>query len=236
MSGAQLYDPSTAGFARTGNLTTCRYYHTSTLLPDGTALIAGGFTVGSDSICPSADLAAALASADLYEPSTGVFTATGDMSTTRVYHTATLLNDGSVLIAGGSISVIADIYHPAVLIPAPALFSLSGDGRGQGAIWHSATGQTASSQNPAVAGEILSTYTASLFEGGVIPPRIAIGGQLAEILYFGDAPGYPGYYQVNFRVPDGVAAGSAVPVRLTYIGRSSNEVTIGVQLVSEGSR
>jgi uncharacterized protein (TIGR03437 family) len=44
-----------------------------------------------------------------------------------------------------------------------------------------------------------------------------------------DAPGYPGYNQVNFRVPSGVASGPAVPVRLTYIGWPSNAVNIGVQ-------
>jgi len=72
-------------------------------------------------------------------------------------------------------------------------------------------------------------YTSNLAEGGVIPPRVTVGGRLAAILYFGPAPGYAGYYQVNFRVRSGVALGSAVPVRLTYLGRSSNWVTIGVQ-------
>ena len=72
-------------------------------------------------------------------------------------------------------------------------------------------------------------YTNKLYDGGVIPPQAGIGGKMTEILYFGPAPGYAGYFQVNFRLPDGIAAGSSVPVRLTYVGRSSNQVTIGVQ-------
>ena len=100
---------------------------------------------------------------------------------------------------------------------------------GQGAIWHGDTGQLASADNPATAGQVLSMYTTSLIEGGVIPPQVALGGQAAEILFFGDAPGYPGYYQLNFRVPSGIMPGPTVPVRLTYLNRPSNEVTIGVR-------
>jgi uncharacterized protein (TIGR03437 family) len=123
----------------------------------------------------------------------------------------------------------AEIYTPPVLTPAPLLFSLSGEGREQGAIWHAISGQVASPSSPAVAGEILSMYTTSLVDGGVIPPQVSIGGRLAEILFFGNAPGFPRFTQVNFRVPAGVETGPSVPVRLTYLARPSNAVTIGVQ-------
>jgi len=222
---AELYDPATGAFSSTGRMTVGREQDTATLLSDGSVLFAGGHN----------DLAA---SAEIYDPLAAAFRGTASMTTVRELHTATMLSDGRVLIAGGdderywipeTILFSAELYAPAVLVPAPVLFSLSGDGKGQGAIWHSATGLIASSQNPAVAGEILSMYTTNLAEGGVVPPQVAIGGKLAEILFFGDAPGYPGYYQVNLRVPSGVAPGSAVPVRLTYLSRPSSEVTIGVQ-------
>jgi uncharacterized protein (TIGR03437 family) len=72
-------------------------------------------------------------------------------------------------------------------------------------------------------------YATSFVEGGVIPPHLAVGGRLAEVLYFGAVPGYPEYNQVNFRISSGGILGAAVAVRLTYLGRRSNAVTIGVK-------
>ncbi len=228
-TGAELFDPATGSFDPTGSLNEARADHMAVQLSDGQVLIAGGSLVGGRT----------LAGAELYDPAAGAFRVTGVMNTSRSNATSTLLPDGRVLIAGGihnessgsgPIVASAEIYHPAVGIPSPRLFSVIDDGRaGQGAIWHADTGQIASVSNPAAAGEALSMYTASLIHGAVVPPQIAIGDRLAEILFFGDAPGYPGYYQVNFRVPGGVAPAAAVPVRLTYIGRPSNVVTIGVK-------
>jgi hypothetical protein len=193
--------------------------------------------MGAVAIC--APLGGLWRPAELYDPASGSFSPTGSLAQLRETHTATLLNDGRVLLAGGVAyggigiyyagTTSAELYAPTVPLPAPRLFSMPGDGKGQGAVWHATTGQLASPGAPAIAGEALSMYTTNLTEGGIIPPQVFIGGKSAQVLYFGNAPGYPGFSQVNVRVPDGIAPGSAVPVRLIYLGRSGNEVTISVQ-------
>jgi hypothetical protein len=76
------------------------------MLANGQALVAGGDIGG-----------AATSSAELFNPSTGAFTATGSMAVQRERGTATLLPDGQVLIAGGDNSSgdlsSAELYNPA---------------------------------------------------------------------------------------------------------------------------
>jgi hypothetical protein len=116
VGSAELYNPSTATFTTTGSLNTARGGHTATLLNDGRVLVAGG---GSGSL--QANSGSALSSAELYDPATGKFTATGTMNSARGAHTATLLDNGTVLLARGgggangtAVTVLAsaELYNP----------------------------------------------------------------------------------------------------------------------------
>jgi Galactose oxidase, central domain/Kelch motif len=90
---AELFDPASSTFTPTGSMGTARYLHTTTLLSDGKVLVAGGFENASG---PTP-----LSAAELFDPSSGTFTATADMSAARTSHTATLLTNGEVLVTGG---------------------------------------------------------------------------------------------------------------------------------------
>jgi hypothetical protein len=191
---ASLFDPAAGMFSSTGTMSTVRDAHTSTLLPDGTVLVAGGATTYN----AAARTDNLTSSAKIYDPAAGQFSITGSMTAARASHSAVVLNDGRVLVTGGLLfaplngpnrmftgSSSAELYTPPVLTPAPSLLSISGDGRGQGAILHASTQQLVSPDNPAVFGEALEIYLTGLIEGGAIPPRVSVGGRLAEVLFFG---------------------------------------------------
>jgi WD40 repeat protein len=113
VKSAELYDHVHGSFQPTGSMAEERGGHTATLLADGKVLIAGG---GKDDGGFS-QLGEGSVAAEVYDPATGTFISTGNMTEGRVGHTATLLGDGKVLITGGWTSAGpiggAELYDPS---------------------------------------------------------------------------------------------------------------------------
>jgi hypothetical protein len=122
---SEVYDPVSGTFSLTGAMTTpCVlgghpdyiFGRTASLLTNGKVLLTGG----------AHEDCGRFANAEIYDPATGIFTATGQMSRARDNHTATVLSDGTVLIAGGEsqtcagggcffsgTTTSAEVYNPA---------------------------------------------------------------------------------------------------------------------------
>ena len=103
---SELYDPESGTWTASGSLLIdLNAGHTATLLPNGKVLVAGGIYGIQNT--PSAG-------AELYDPASGTWTATGSLITARSDHTATLLPNGKVLVAGGCAHglVTAELYDP----------------------------------------------------------------------------------------------------------------------------
>jgi len=99
-----------SGFRPTGNMTINRAGAADVLLQSGKVLVAGGY----HRLCYGLSLCnVRLSSAELYDPASGTFAATGNMSVARGFGpTATLLTNGKVLVAGGSSDASAELYDP----------------------------------------------------------------------------------------------------------------------------
>ncbi len=104
LATAEVYDPTTGIFTATGKMHSARGAHTATLLPNGKVLIAGGMYGSYGQIN--------LNTAEVYDPETGTFTDTGNMTSERSYSSATLLPNGNVLVAGGARGGTAELYDP----------------------------------------------------------------------------------------------------------------------------
>src|SRR5712692_7373592 len=88
-----LLAPSLAhsqSWSAAASMSAARYWHTATLLNNGTVLVAGGRSGSSIA-----------ASAEVYDPSADTWSPTGSMSSPRYLHTATLIDGGFVLVTGG---------------------------------------------------------------------------------------------------------------------------------------
>ena len=163
---------------------------------------------------------------------------------------AVRVSETGELLAGGLVVAPAS---------APGFFTLSQDGKGQGAIVNQdgtlngptsraprgsvvtlfGTGQGA--VNPAVAdGEpagsegLSSTVAVPTSDGATcltVQPSVcvAIGSTFGEILYSGLAPGFVGLWQINVQIPESALAGEAVPVRAVINATPSNIITMAIR-------
>jgi hypothetical protein len=130
LATTEIYDPNSGIFEVSGPMRSGRLGHTATLLPDGRVLVVGGLSDVSS--------IAILASAEIYDPSTDRFSPTGSLRTARFGHTATLLQNGKVLIAGGFDRDLKRIRAAELYDPGTGKFSTAGAmkvGRG----FHAAT-------------------------------------------------------------------------------------------------
>jgi hypothetical protein len=235
-ASAEIYDPITHSFSATAFMSARRVGHTLTSLPNGTVLAAGGETDScSAGFCI---FAGTISSAELYDASTRTFVLAGQMTADRETHTATVLADGRVLVAGGvsygGIGIFhgslssAELYAPDVLIAGPMIAPLSRDGRGDSSIFHAGTSDPVTPADPAAAGESVDIYCTGLAVGNTFRPQVAIGGRLAAVVSVSNVPGLAGIVAVRARVPS-VATNTAVAVRVTSADRPSNEVTMPVR-------
>jgi Galactose oxidase, central domain len=204
-----------------------RVYHTATLLPSGKVLIAGGLSCDLDGC-----FGPRLSSAEIFNPATETFIATGSMSSARAGHTATLLNNGTVLVTGGvnpgdGTDATAEVYDPAtgsftqvgtmVERRDAHTASLLGDGRvliaggAQG-------GSNIFGTDPVATAEIFDPHTQSFSRVGDMPNAAA--SHTASVLLDGTVLVVGGYGNVCPGTQKGVA----------IFDPTSNSFTAGVSL------
>ncbi len=93
LRSAELYDPTSNAWTSATSMNNPHAYQTATLLSTGNVLIVGGDN-GNNPYTPET-------SAELYDPTSDTWSSAGSMSDSRERATATALNDGRVLVAGG---------------------------------------------------------------------------------------------------------------------------------------
>ncbi len=109
IASVEIFDLGGGTWTGTADLHTVHYLHTSTLLPNGKVLVAGGYN--------GISFTSAIAEAQNYDPATGTWSAPCSMSVAHAAHTATLLPTGKVLVAGGNnnstgVLAVSELYDP----------------------------------------------------------------------------------------------------------------------------
>jgi large repetitive protein len=130
---AELYDSSSGMFSPTGSLMIPRSGHTATLLPNGKVFFAGGAGPTNDNEFAPID-----PRTELYDPATSQSSNAGNMTVPRMWQTATLLADGTVLLVGGYVGGFHTTTSAEIYDPATSIFTATA-GLAQSRAYHSAT-------------------------------------------------------------------------------------------------
>jgi hypothetical protein len=110
LRSAEIYDPESGAFVRTGRMNTAHYLGTATMLENGQVLVVGGYLIQGPTVVGMRD-------AEIYQPEQSQFVQVSPTNVARLENTATMLADGEVLIAGGidgnsNISASVEFYSP----------------------------------------------------------------------------------------------------------------------------
>jgi hypothetical protein len=101
LDSSEVYDPSDRSFHETGKMTSARSEASATQLPDGRVLITGGFDQGRY-VGLGGIPRVPISTTEIFDTKSNLFTASSPMLTARYAHSSVLLDNGKVLIAGGS--------------------------------------------------------------------------------------------------------------------------------------
>jgi hypothetical protein len=195
---AELFDPSTGTWAATASMSIDRYAHRLTLLASGQVLVAGGSSGGWSNFNP-------LSSAEVYDSIAGTWFLTGSMTDARFGHTATLLPNGQVLVAGGyGVSLLlssAELYTPPSANPVPLIsqplvpdaiapggtgFTLTVNGTGlvSGSVvnWNGSARATTFVSNSQLSASILASDIAIASTASVTVVNPSPGGGLSNVV------------------------------------------------------
>ncbi len=174
-------------------------------------------------------------------PAPLLYASDGQINAIIPYGIAVNSGQQMVIAHGSSLSVARSL---TIAASSPGIFSVDGSGKGQGHIYVSQT--LADAAHPAKAGDVVVIYCTGLGEvsppvaagspapadhltSAVNPVTATIGGVSAEVQFAGLPAGFAGLYQVNVKVPKGVAPGSKVVLTIAQAGQVSAPVTMAVK-------
>jgi WD40 repeat protein len=219
LGSAELYDPATGFWEITGNLTAERPNDTATLLPSGKVLVTGGSAFSSQTTHFGAI-------AELYDPATGTWSLGTEMRRARAFHTATLLPNGHVLVAGGEVGPplsSAEIYDPASLSVPQQLQNIA------------TRLNVRAGDNTLIGGFIVTGNGPKKVMLRGIGPSLQFAGSLGDPTLELHRPNAPTVTNDNWKINDATGQSQEAAIRATTIPPSNDLESALVQTLDPGS-